>query len=75
MGLIMVIIGYFLDYRHDDSSFLKDFAIGLMYFLTNFTLFFILNQFLSVHLLYCIFGFGIEILLLFSLKAFLQNKP
>tara|TARA_R110002051_G_scaffold170475_1_gene241096 strand:- start:2825 stop:3058 length:234 start_codon:yes stop_codon:yes gene_type:complete len=75
MGLIMVIIGYFLDYRYDSSSFLKDFAIGLIYFLSNFTLFLILNQVLGVHVLNCIFGFGIEIVLLFSLKAYLQNKP
>lgn len=71
----MVIIGYVLDYRHDGSSILKDFAIGLTYFLTNFTLFLILNELLGVHVLYCIFGFAIEIVLLFSLKAFLQNKP
>lgn len=71
----MVIIGYVLDYRYDHSSFLKDFAIGLTYFLTNFILFIILNVFLGVHVLYCIFGFAIEIILLFSLKAYLQNKP
>jgi hypothetical protein len=71
----MVIIGYILDYRYDGRSFLKDFAIGLIFFLTHFTLFLILNQVLGVHVFYCIFGFGIEIVLLFSLKAYLQNKP
>ncbi|MEP0262468.1 hypothetical protein [Dokdonia sp.] len=74
MGIIFVIIGYFFDYKSDKENFFKDLAIGLGYFIGNFILAMILNQVFHISLLYCIFGFGIEIILLFALKAYVQNK-
>lgn len=74
MGLLFVLTGYVLDYKNDKESFFKEFAVGLAYFIGNLILAFVLTYFFGIHVLYCIFGFAIEILLLFSLKAYLQNK-
>ena len=74
MGILFVIIGYFFDYKSDKENFFKDLAIGLGYFIGNFILAMILNLVFRISILYCIFGFGIEIILLFALKAYIQNK-
>ena len=74
MGLLFAIIGYVLDYKNDKENFFKEFAVGAAYFIGNLILAFLLIIFFKIHFLYCIFGFAIEILLLFSLKAYLQNK-
>lgn len=74
MGLLFVIIGYIFDYKSDKENFIKDFAIGLAYFVGNFILAIVLNQVLNISILYCIFGFGIEIILIFVFKAYIQNK-
>lgn len=74
MGLLFVIIGYIFDYKSDKENFFRDFAIGLTYFAGNFILAIVLNLVLNVPILYCIFGFGIEIILLFVFKVYIQNK-
>jgi len=74
MGLLFAIIGYVLDYKNDKENFFKELAIGLAYFIGNLILAVILITFFEIHFLYCIFGFAIEILFLFSLKAYLQHK-
>lgn len=74
MGLIFVLIGYILDYKQDKNNFLKEFAIGFAYCAGNLILALILRFVFGIPILYCIFGFAIEILLLFSIKAYVQNK-
>jgi hypothetical protein len=74
MGLIFVLIGYILDYKQDKNNFLKEFAIGFAYCAGNLILALILWLAFEIPILYCIFGFAIEILLLFSIKAYVQNK-
>lgn len=74
MGLIAVLTGYILDYKKDKNNFLKEFAVGFAYFGGNFMLALILKYIFGIPFIYCIFGFAIEILLLFSIKAYMQNK-
>ncbi|MFT5891353.1 MAG: hypothetical protein ACI9Y7_001454 [Dokdonia sp.] len=74
MGLIAVLIGYILDYKEDKNNFLKEFAVGFAFFAGNFILALVLQFVFGIPFLYCIFGFAIEILLLFSIKAYVQNK-
>lgn len=74
MGLLFVIIGYILDYKKDKDNFIKEMAIGLAYFVGNFILALILHYIFGIHYILCIFAFAIEIVLLFSAKAYIQTK-
>lgn len=74
MGLLFVLIGYILDFKNDKENFLKEFAVGCAYFGGNFILALILKFLFGIPFLYCIFGFAIEIVLLFSIKAYVQSK-
>ncbi|WP_299766703.1 hypothetical protein [uncultured Dokdonia sp.] len=74
MGLLFVIIGYIFDYKNDKDNFIKELAVGFDYFVGNFILALILYYIFGIHYLLCIFAFAIEIVLLFSAKAYIQTK-
>ncbi|WP_299674125.1 hypothetical protein [uncultured Dokdonia sp.] len=74
MGLLFVLIGYILDFKKDKSNFIKEMAVGLAYFIGNLILALILHFVFGFHFILCIFVFAIEIVLLFSIKAYIQTK-
>lgn len=74
MGLLFILIGYFLDFKNDKNTFFKDISIGITYFFINALFFGVLHLFFGLGLLFCIFGFGIEIILVFALKAYIQSR-
>ena len=74
MGLLFVLIGYILDFKNDKENFIKELAVGVAYFVGNFILALILHYIFGIHYLLCIFAFAIEIVLLFSMKAYIQSK-
>lgn len=74
MGLLLILVGYFFDFRNDKKNFFNDLKAGAIYFLINIIFFLFLYKVIKIGLLYCIFGFAIEIVVLFSFKAYLQHK-
>ncbi len=74
MSLIIINIAYFLDYKSNKTSFIKDLTSGIVLcigFLIS-TLAFV--TIFDLNLIYGIFYLGIEIILVFTLKAFIQNR-
>ncbi len=74
MSIILILIGYFLDYKANQSQFKSDLKIGLTFFATFIFYHLIFKLLLKVHWLYIIFAIGIEIILIFSIKAFIDSK-
>lgn len=74
MSLIAILIGYFFDYKHNKSTFTKDLSQGLLLcigFLISALLFITV---INLHFIYGIMYVGIEMIVVFALKAFIQTK-
>lgn len=74
MGLLIILIGYFFDFKNDKKNFFKDIRTGAIFFIVNILFFTFIHQFLNIGLLYCIFSFGAEIIIVFSLKAYIESR-
>lgn len=74
MSLIVIIIAYFFDYKSNKSSFTRDFSQGVIlclgFLISAITFITIFN----LHLIYGIMIVGIEIILVFTFKAFIQSR-
>lgn len=74
MAILIILIGYYLDYKTDPKTFLSDLKKGLLFLVIfifyNLTLKFVFD----LNWLYIIFMIGIEIIVLFSIKALIQNN-
>ena len=74
MSLIAILIAYFFDYKSDKSTFTKDLSQGLLlclgFLISGLT---IISAF-EVQLIYGVFFVGIEIIIVFAIKAFIQSK-
>ena len=74
MSLILILLAYYFDYKSEKETFKKDLLGGLYVFLAFLIYSLTLKFIFGIHILYIIFSIGIEILLLFSFKAFLNKK-
>ncbi len=74
MSIILILIGYFLDYKANQNQFKSDLKIGLTFFAIFIFYHLILGIWLKVNWLYIIFANGIEIILIFFIKAFIDSR-
>ena len=73
MALIIIGIAFYFDFKHERHSFISDLKGGIFICLI-FLLSAILLKILGVHILTIIFSIGIEIIVLFSIKAYLNSR-
>ena len=74
MSLIAILIAYFFDYKSSKASFGKDLVSGLLLCLGFLISAIVFISIFKLHLIYGILFLGVEIILVFTLKAFIQNK-
>lgn len=74
MGLIIILIGYFFDYKSNKESFLSDLRGGIFIVSIFGSYALILKLFFDVGILYIIFSIGLEIILLFAIKALIDSN-
>ena len=74
MALLLILIGYYFDYKANSKTFVSDFKKGLLFSITFIFTSLILRFSFNINWIYIIFMIGIEIILIFSIKAFIQNK-
>jgi len=74
LSILLILLAYFFDYKSDKASFKKDLTSGIVLsvgFLISAMAF---VSVFDLNLIYGIFYMGVEIILVFALKAFIQNK-
>ncbi|WP_299883956.1 hypothetical protein [uncultured Lacinutrix sp.] len=74
MGLIIILIGFYFDYKSEKSSFFNDLSGGIFICAVFFISAIVLKEVLKIHFLNVAFIIGIEIILVFALKAFFNSK-
>jgi len=74
MTLVLILIGYFLDYKSKPEGFFSDLRGGIFIFSLFGIYALVLKLFFEVGTLYIIFSIGIEIILLFAIKALIDSN-
>ena len=74
LAILLILIGYFFDYKSNKSSFLKDLSNGILLCIGFLVSAIIFISVFDLHLIYGIFFVGIEMIIVFALKAYIQNK-
>jgi len=74
MSLIVISIAYFFDYKSNKSTFLKDLISGIITCIGLFVSALVFITLLDLNIVHGIFAVGIEIILVFALKAFIQSR-
>jgi len=74
MAIILILIAYFFDYKSQQDTFLSDLKGGVFIFSLFGIYALVLSLFFGVETLYIIFSIGIEIILLFAIKALINSN-
>lgn len=73
MALILILIGFYLDYKNNPKPFISDLKGGVFIFSLFVFSALIQRYWLGINTIYIIFSIGIEIIILFSIKAILNR--
>lgn len=74
MALIIILIAFYFDFKSEKLTFINDLKGGVFIILLLIISAILQLYVFNIHFLYMIFSTGIEILLIFSIKAFLNNQ-
>ncbi|GAA4246817.1 hypothetical protein GCM10022292_34250 [Winogradskyella damuponensis] len=74
MSLIVISIAYFFDYKSNKSTFLKDLINGILICIGLLISALVFVAIFNLTIVHGIFYIGIEIILVFVLKAFIQHN-
>ena len=74
MALIIILIAYYFDYKSEKESFLNDLKGGVFVCLILLCSALFLKYIIGLGLLYVICSIGVEIILIFVAKGFLNKE-
>ncbi|MAX69712.1 MAG: hypothetical protein CMC76_01210 [Flavobacteriaceae bacterium] len=73
MSLILILIGYFFDYKSSRSDFFSDLLAGLTFCLGLAVSGIIIMVLFNLTILHAIFCIGVELILIFVLKSLIDK--
>ncbi|MEM9681049.1 MAG: hypothetical protein AAF901_12075 [Bacteroidota bacterium] len=74
MVILFLLIAYYLDYKYNKTTFFKALTNGMLVFIMLAVSGLLVVQLFDLHILFGVFCIGIEIILLFSIKAFIESR-
>ena len=74
LAILLILIAYFFDYKSSKSTFAKDLSQGLLLCLGFLISAITFITVFDLHLIYGIMFVGIEMIIVFAIKAFIQSR-
>jgi len=74
LSLLLILVAYFFDYKSSATTFAKDLINGILICVGLCVSAVVFVTLFNLALIHGVFYIGIELMLFFILKAFIQNK-
>ena len=74
MSIILILIAFFIDYKSNKTTFVKDLLGGFLILIALIISSIGFVTLFNLTLVHGVFYFGVEIMLLFSIKALIQSR-
>ncbi len=74
MAILLILIAFYFDYKSEKESFFEDLKGGLFVLIIFIFSGLFLKYIMGLSLLYIVFSIGVEIILLFTIKGFLNKN-